>query len=247
MRTCRVSGCGKPVDGYSAYCSQHRRRQRRHGSAQQTTITATQLKPHRDAINWWLDSRREENGWEPLRTLFGHLVEHSKTELELARSGASPRYLRQAHEDVLKVAGEGSAVIDQAILTVVAIYRLQQEDRLTFASDDGFRVQLARRFRAHTDLNVAMSWSEAEGRNKRVYRDASNRRLVTLGQLLGKALGGLSLAVIEAMGQEGRRKAEERQRAFAAVMDSAAMRSTPARPARASGGHLVPGEDDTAD
>ena len=157
MRICRVPGCGKQTDGYSVYCSQHRRRQRRHGSAQQATISVTRLKPHRDAIKRWLEGRPEENGWEPLRTLFRHLVEHSQTELELARTGASPRYLRQAHEDVLKVANEGPAVVDQAILTVAAMYRLQAEDRLAFVSDDGFRVQLARRFRAHTDLNVAVT------------------------------------------------------------------------------------------
>jgi hypothetical protein len=196
MRTCRVPGCGKQTDGYSVYCSQHRRRQRRHGSAQQATISVTRLKPHREAIKRWLDGRPSENGWEPLRTLFRHLVEHCQTELELARTGASPRYLRQAHEDVLKVANEGPTVVDQAIITIAAMYRLQQEDRLAFASDDGFRVQLARRFRAHTDLNVAVTWSEAEGRNKRVYRDASSRQ------------------------------------------------STPASPARASGGHPASGEDD---
>jgi hypothetical protein len=247
MRICRIPGCGKQTDGYSVYCSQHRRRQRRHGSAQQVTISVTRLKPHRDAIKRWLDSRPEENGWGPLRTLFRHLVEHAQTELELARTGASPRYLRQAHEDVLKVAGEGPAVVDQVILTVAAMYRLQAVDRLAFVSDDGFRVQLARRFRAHTDLNVAVTWSEADGRNKRVYRDASSRHLVVLGQLLAKALGGLSLAVIEAMDQEDRREAEERRQAFAAVMDSPPPQSTPASPGRASGGLLAPGEnDDTA-
>lgn len=246
MSTCRVPGCGKQTDGYSVYCSQHRRRQRRHGSAQQATISVTRLKPHRDAIKRWLDGRPEQNGWEPLRTLFRHLVEHVQTELDLARSGASPRYLRQAHEDVLKVAGEGPEVVDQAILTVTAMYRLQAEDRLAFVSDDGFRVQLARRFRAHTDLNVAVSWSEADGRNKRVYRDTSSRHLVILGQLLAKALGGLSLAVIEAMDQEGRREAEERRQAFAAVMDSPPLQSTPASPAGASGGHSTSGKDDDA-
>lgn len=247
MRICRVPGCGKQTDGYSVYCSQHRRRQRRHGSAQQATISVGRLKPHRDAIRRWLDSRPEANGWGALRTLFRHLVEHAHTELELARSGASPRYLRQAYEDVLKVANEGPAVVDQAILTVAAMYRLQAEDRLAFVSDDGFRVQLARRFRAHTDLNVAVSWSEADGRNKRVYRDVSNRRLVTLGQLLAKALGGLSLAVIEAMDQEERRQAEERKQAFAAVLGTARPQSTPASPAAASGGHVASGEDEATD
>ena len=215
-----MPGCGKQTDGYSVYCSQHRRRQRRHGSAQQATISVARLKPHRDAIKRWLDVRPEENGWEPLRTLFRHLVEYAQNELELARSGASPRYLRQAHEDVLKVANEGPAVVDQAIVTVAAMYRLQAEDRLAFVSDDGFRVQLARRFRAHTDLNVAVSWSEVDGRNKRVYRDASNRRLVTLGQLLAKALGGLSLAVLSTMNDEADAKAAERKQAFERIMSA---------------------------
>ena len=217
MQTCRASGCNKPADGYSAYCSQHRRRQRRHGSPMQATISAAQLKPHRDTLKRWLDGRPEENGWEPLRTLFRHLTDHSRAELELARTRAFPRYLRQAHEDVLKVANEGPAVADQAILTVAAMFRLQEEDRLAFASDDGFRVQLARRFRAHSDVNVAVSWSEAEGRNKRVYRDASSLRLVTLGQLLSKALGGLSMAVMATMNEESDAKETERKQAFAAV------------------------------
>lgn len=158
MSLCGISGCTKQRDGYSPYCGSHKRRQRRHGSPVQTTISAAKLRPHREAIKRWLDSRPEQNGWEPLRTLFRHLVDEARAELERARTQATPRYLRQAHEDILKVADEGTEVVDQAILTVAAMYDLHHWEPGIFASDDGFRVQLARRFRAHSDLNVAVKF-----------------------------------------------------------------------------------------
>jgi hypothetical protein len=217
MPTCRVSGCEKPSDGYSPFCSSHKRRARRHGAAGQGTITATQLKPHREAIKRWLGGRPEANGWGPIRTLFGHVVEASRAELADMERKASPRYLRQAHDDIVKVASEGPETIDAAALTIAAMFALQQEQPVLFASDDGFRVQLARRFRTLSDINVAESWSQTDGKVKRVYRDASSRRLVTLGQLLSRGLGGLSLTIHKTMTEEGDRKAKERREAFDAI------------------------------
>jgi hypothetical protein len=104
MRPCRVVGCSRQSAGYSSLCEAHRRRQRRHGSPVQTTISAVKLKPHREAVKKWLDARPEVAGWEPMRTLFRHMADEARAELELAASRASARYLRQAHEDILKVA-----------------------------------------------------------------------------------------------------------------------------------------------
>lgn len=214
MRICRVSGCGRQSDGYSSLCGTHKRRQRRHGSPLQNTISAAKLSAYRADMKKWLDGRPEVNGWEPLRTLFGHVVGEARAEAKVAGSRASPRYLRQAHQDIVKVADEGPEGVDQAVLTVAAMFDLQHWEPKSFDSDDGFRVQLARRFRSHSDVNVAVSWSQADGRSKRVYRDASNRRLVALGQLLSRALGALSMTIIATRGQEAGRKALERQEAF---------------------------------
>ncbi len=150
-----------------------------------------------------------------MRTLFRRMVDEARTEVDLATRSASIRYLRQAHEDIVKVADEGPQVTDQAILTVAAMYDLHQWEPTNFASDDGFRVQLARRFRTHSDVNVAVSWSQADGKTKRVYRDASSRRLVTLGQLLARALGSSSMTIIATMGREAAVEAQERQDALA--------------------------------
>ena len=79
-------------------------------------------------------------------------------------------------------------------------------------------------------MNVAVSWSQADGRNKRVYRDASNNRLVALGQLLSRALGALSMTIIATRGQEGARKTQERQEAFQRVKQPTATLSTQASP-----------------
>lgn len=219
MRTCRIPGCRNNAEGYSSLCGKHKRRQRRHGSPTQVTISATKLGPYREGIKKWLDGRPEVNGWEPLRTLFGHVVGEARTEGDLSRTRAGPRYIREAHEDIVKVADEGPLAIDQAILTTAGMYDLQHWEPGNFASDDGFRVQLARRFRAHSDVNVAVSWNQADGRNHRVYRDASSRRLVTLGQLLSGALGALSLTIIATRGQEAARKTQERQEAFERVRE----------------------------
>ena len=220
MRLCNVPGCAKQTEGYSSLCGSHKRRQRRHGSPTQTTISSAKLITYRRDIKRWLDGRPEQNGWDPLRTLFGHVVGEARAELDLAGTRASPRYLRQAHEDIVKVADEGAERVDQAVLTVASMFDLQNHEPRSFASDDGFRVQLARRFRSHSDVNVAVSWSQAEGRNKRVYRDASNRRLVTLGQLLSRALGALSMTIIATRGQEAAEKVQERQEAFERVRAS---------------------------
>jgi hypothetical protein len=168
-----------------------------------------------------LSGRPEANGWEPLRTLFRHVLENSQTELAVLSGKAAPRYLRQAHEDVLKVADEAPSVIDEGCLVVASMFALRQEQPTLFATDDGFRVQLARRFRALSDVNVATSWSQADGKVKRVYRDASSRRLATLGQLLSRGLGALSLTIHATMAQEESRKAQERHEAFERVRESA--------------------------
>lgn len=246
MRHCSVSGCNKPAEGYSSLCGTHKRRQRRHGSATQTTISATKIAPYRGGMKKWLDGRPEVNGWEPLRTLFGHVVGEARAEAELAATRASPRYLRQAHEDIVKVADEGPAVVDQAILTVAAMFDLQHFEPHSFASDDGFRVQLARRFRSHSDVNVAVSWSQADRRNKRVYRDASNNRLVTLGQLLSRALGALSMTIIGTRGQEAAGKAQERQEAFARVRQPTATVSTQTSPQGPANGIARHDDDETS-
>jgi len=168
-----------------------------------------------------------------MRTLFGHVVREARAELDLARTQASVRFVRQAHEDILRVADEGPEVVDQAILTVAAMYDLQHFEPTRFASDDGFRVQLARRFRAHSDVNVAVTWSQTEGRNKRVYRDASNRRLVTLGQLLARALGAVSMTIIATMAQEAAEKAQERQEAFERLRATTVVAEAEGQPDRA--------------
>ncbi len=62
MRPCRIAGCTKQSEGYSSLCGAHKRRQRRHGSPTQTTISAMKLNPHRAGIKKWLDGRPEENG-----------------------------------------------------------------------------------------------------------------------------------------------------------------------------------------
>jgi hypothetical protein len=217
MRQCRVSGCAKQSEGYSSLCGTHKRRQRRHGSPTQTTISTKQLQGHREATKRWLDGRPEANGWGPLRTLFGHMADEARAQLALTARQASARYLRQAHQDVVTVSGESSETVDSAALAVAAMFALRDSDPRLFVSDDAFRVQLARRFRAISDVNVAVTWSQADRKSKRVYRDASSRRLISLGQFLSVALGALSMTIGAAMAEEADRKAQERREAFEAV------------------------------
>ncbi len=46
-RYCGARGCGRPVDGISAWCSRHRRRAGRYGHALAVPITVRELRPWR--------------------------------------------------------------------------------------------------------------------------------------------------------------------------------------------------------
>lgn len=212
MSPCNVRGCAEPRTGFSTRCRRHAKANYRHGHPTQTSIKVYQIAPFKKSISRWLTQRPEENGWGPLRDLFTALVQQAQAEIDASERGAvSSKYVRAACRDILNVAQEGP---DKAILTVCAMYALMYHDGLMFRSDRAFAFQLARRFRAITDINVAEHWNHRTGRVHRVYRDTSPRQLHELAVLIARGVGAVALTVIRTMEAEQAERDRLKDRAF---------------------------------
>ena len=73
----------------------------------------------------------------------------------------------------------------------------------TFLSDDGFRMQLARRVRRRTDANAAHYFDAIANKSKRVHSDSRRGAAKEFGGFLAGTRGG-PLVIIDFPASEGR-------------------------------------------
>jgi hypothetical protein len=195
MKQCRVGGCGRAAEGFGRLCNTHKTRERRHGHAEQSPVSAAELRPYAKHIKQWIAKRRNSDAiWTNLRTAYGALVKDAEGELRAADERhvrVRPRYL--AWRDIINVAG--TADEDTAILTLIGFGYLTFDKPKRFRSDKAAFVQCARRFRALSDVHVAEFYSEKDRRSHRVYRDPSPAQALFLGQLLMSKMGVVGGAI----------------------------------------------------
>ena len=65
--------------------------------------------------------------------------------------------------------------------------------------------------------STAETWSQKESRSKRVYRDVSRRRLLSLGRLIAKVFGPKALTVVDTMAKEAAAEAQRRKETLAEI------------------------------
>lgn len=216
MTTCRAPGCGARTTRYGRYCNTHKSRLRRHGDAEQKTITKTDLKPYLDLIG----RRRRKNPtnpfWAALEQRWTGVCVDAEATIAVLSTRAGLRSDRQSAQEVLKLQSscEPQAVID----TTMAMFMMLEMEPRRFRSDDAFRLQLVRRVRGLTETNAGQWFDHRTCKMKRAYRDLPPQTARTMASILAKAFGGggLTLAKLE------QRDWEERHRARDALAEGAA-------------------------
>jgi hypothetical protein len=197
-RQCAVVACQDSTTGWSTLCEVHKRAKRRHGHAEQTGVTAHELKPYLKRVA----ARRTKNAanplWQLLRGRWEALTGHAEATLLAYASGAvAISYEQQTAQQLMTLRDTvaGDLVIDAAL----AMYVYGEDRPGRFKSDQAFNFQLARRVRGLARANAGSRWSEKEGREIRTQRDIPPRVLGCLAASLRVAFGvpGLKLAAMD--------------------------------------------------
>jgi hypothetical protein len=212
-----VSWCDRPATGYGAFCTTHKGRDRKHGHPEQMTITAAMLKPSRKLIRAWIDRRPEDDVWPILEAAWRRVRETAEAELRAWERGQPViHWNRLAYEAIRNVAETAEARV--VIETVLAMAFLLEDQPTVFKSDRAFRVQLAWRFRALTDLHCGAWWNPNTGRVHRAYREFPPRAAEFLGRFLMETIGKAGVAIWREM----ERERAERERMDRQLMEAVA-------------------------
>jgi transposase len=208
-RKCRVASChGETKSRYGDFCGAHAERLRRHGHQLQRRILDTDLRHHREAVREFLDA--QPGAWDTIKVLWDTLVTRAEgfTKAE-KKAGYRIRHEGEAREDLAKV--NAAAPLRDIVITIFAFWRARLYAPRLFASEEAFKVQLARMFRKFAPTHKGEMWVQSQGRSVRVYHEAGRRRLLCVFDLL-LPLGAPALAAVQTM---ARREAawEEAKRA----------------------------------
>ncbi len=211
MRVCRIVGCEQEASGYSTYCDSHKRRDRRHGHPDQTSVTAKELASYRELVRARIKKNESSPVWGMLRDRWAHLINQAEVEMDQFQKGVPcNRYRIDAMSSIRKL---GASVEPGEIIEVaLAMYLLEDLNQHRFKSHEAFGRQLVRRVRALSDVNVGTYYDHKSGGAKRVYRDAKPKTTLVLAQLLTSTFGsaGVSIAALERKEME-QKQVEQRQ------------------------------------
>lgn len=222
MKQCNIAGCGKAATGYSTLCSHHRKTKARHGHPLQAALRRRELQPYEKAVRQWLDSRSGPDAWAILSDRWEAAVAKASVYCErVGHRRPFQRNLLHASTTIVRVDQEGNG--RDAIVRLLALGYLHHADPRRFRSDEAFRFQVARQFRALTDVNVGVHWDHRTGKTKRVYRDTSPKTLRALWSLLSEtSLLALGAQIGEADLKERTRRVHKEADAVRAVLGTTA-------------------------
>ncbi|MGH1574139.1 hypothetical protein ACRAWG_30260 [Methylobacterium sp. P31] len=124
------------------------------------------------------------------------MVEHARRVLAAFERGqAGYRHERIAAREVVKLADKVTAT--EAVETTFALLLLEDDQPRRFRSDRAFRMQLARRLRGLTDLNVGTWYNHRTDKVHRAYRELTPRASLTLASWVLEALGAVGATLIK--------------------------------------------------
>jgi hypothetical protein len=209
-----VAGCGASASSrYSAYCSTHKGRLRRHGAIDQQGITKGNLQPFLKIVQTRIEKNLESPLWTQLDARLAALADHARS--FLAYRGAMARHERIAAEELQKLT---DAVPPRRVVeTTLALFIMQELQPRRFRSDRAFRTQLVRRVRGLTDLNAGSWFDHQTGKTKRAYKELSPRAAAVMSQWLADAFGGVGLHLARLEQNEADKKQQEQQAIHASL------------------------------
>jgi hypothetical protein len=210
MKTCKVTGCGLPVSGFSGYCESHKRRNRRHGHPNQIPVTAHELEPLRKRVKARIEKNRDNPTWNMLCIRWEALIDIAKAEQAKYLTGiAHNRYEAEAWFNVAKIGAHATAM--EVVEVALAMYLLQVENPRRFKSDNAFGGQLVRRVRCLAPTSVGSYYDHTARKAKSVYRDAKPKTTAILARILQDTFGvaGLTVAHLERHEMDRQRKEQK--------------------------------------
>jgi hypothetical protein len=206
---CRAPGCGKPATRYGHLCTTHKSRWRRHGDAGQEGVTKEALRPYTALVKARIARNAANAIWATCDARWLAIQDHARGILGAAESGLpGARNERVAAAAVTKLAEHVEP--REIVVTVLAMYLMQDQEPRRFRSDDAFRVQLVRRVMRLSEVSAGVWQDRRTGRVRRTYRDFAPAAAAVIGQWFAEALGvaGLHLAKLELADAENSRTAK---------------------------------------
>lgn len=210
---CKARGCTHAAASVGSLCGAHRNRQRRQGHAEQTTIGVQHIRRYLPIIRKRINANASSPLWPFMESDWRALI--ARAEEEVADKGPYERHKRLAAEELIKVAKD--VPFARVLETVTAMVFLWDEEPRLFPSDDSFRVQVARRVRALTNLNCGTIYDHKERRVRRFYRDIPFKAARFLGQQVVELLAPGCLGIVR-VEQRERAQAEANEAAKKAAM-----------------------------
>lgn len=194
-RRCSVPGCTAPARGRGPHCETHRQRKRRNGHVDQHPVTKATLRPYVARVRKIVE--RDQTGQlaaalHQLHDLIGARGRQIVADAASGRPGS--KWERIAAQEAAQVVADTDAIGCAA--TLAALFLLRDEEPGHFASDEGFRFQLARAFRAQTSRAFGSYWDHESGRTKTVYRDTPPRATALLAGWLVEAYARFAAHVV---------------------------------------------------
>ena len=157
-------------------------------------VKVSELAPYRKRVVKRMEANDNNPAWQMMEANWLALADHSKAHVVRVDAGEPfNKWQDRAYREVVKLAN--NVETKELISMVLAMYLLREENPHRFPSDGAFTVQLVRRCRAMTDVNVGSGWSSTMNKTFRVYRDMPPRANQLLGATLNAVFGAAGLAV----------------------------------------------------
>lgn len=202
MRLCRVASCGAPTASrFSPHCRRHKSRLRRQGDTDQTAIRKSELTPYCVRVRDRIAKNTDSPLWGDLDATWAAIVSDARTN---AAKAVQNRYERQASSVIVGLDADTPA--REIVVTTAAMFMLLAERPTRFASDDAFRLQLAKRVMGLSSTRHGLRYDHATGSQRRVYRESSPKAAVILGRKLAVAFGAVGLRLADLDRREEERK-----------------------------------------
>lgn len=197
-KQCNVPGCREQADGYSTKCGGHKTRERRHGDARQTPVTARELGPYVARVEKRVKANQDSPAWAVLDARWSRIVDASRAVLAARERGAAGNiheWLAASEAIKLEETEGGRRVV--AVALAMSAFRLEHPHR--FATARAYQFQLVRRIRGQSAVNRGVTWDHKRQQTRTVYREMPPRATALLAAWLDAAYGsaGVQLAVME--------------------------------------------------
>jgi hypothetical protein len=197
-RQCAVPGCQEQADGYSTKCGGHKTRERRHGDARQTPVTARELQPYVARVEKRVKANQDSPAWAVLDARWGRIVDTSRAVLAARDRGvAGNMHEWLAASEVIKLEETEGGRRVAAVALAMSAFWLEHKHR--FATAKAYQFQLVRRVRGQSAVNRGVSWDHKRQQTRTVYREMPPKATELLASWLDAAYSsaGVQLAMMD--------------------------------------------------